>query len=112
MKTAQVENIAEVWEDFFKAHEECCRNLLLEHYLPLVKYTAERIYAKLPDKVELDDLHVGVRTERIKDATGRRGPIVFAGRDRQACEEIIDRIMATLSVDVETSEGINGILWS
>jgi RNA polymerase sigma factor for flagellar operon FliA len=56
MKTAQAENIAEVWEDFFKARNEYCRNILLEHYLPLVKYTAERIYAKLPDKVELDDL--------------------------------------------------------
>jgi RNA polymerase sigma factor for flagellar operon FliA len=56
MKTAQVENIKEVWEDFFKVRDEYCRNLLLEHYLPLVKYTAERIYAKLPDKVELDDL--------------------------------------------------------
>lgn len=63
-------------------------------------------------KVELDDLRVGVKTERIKDTTGRRGPIVFAGRDRQACEEVIERIMATLSVDVDTSGGINGILWS
>ena len=60
MKTARAENIQEVWEDFFKvnddAHDEHCRNILLEHYLPLVKYTADRIYAKLPDKVELDDL--------------------------------------------------------
>ena len=56
MKTARAENITEVWEDFFKVRDEYCRNLLLEHYLPLVKYTAERIYAKLPDKVELDDL--------------------------------------------------------
>ncbi len=60
MKTARAENIQEVWEDFFKVHDEAhdrhCRNILLEHYLPLVKYTADRIYAKLPDKVELDDL--------------------------------------------------------
>jgi len=56
MKTAQAENVTEVWEDFFKVRDEYCRNILLEHYLPLVKYTAERIYAKLPDKVELDDL--------------------------------------------------------
>ena len=56
MKTARAENIAEVWKDFFKVRDEYCRNILLEHYLPLVKYTAERIYAKLPDKVELDDL--------------------------------------------------------
>lgn len=32
------------------------RNHLMEEYLPLVKYNAERIYAKLPDEVELDDL--------------------------------------------------------
>src|SRR5262245_5680306 len=32
------------------------RNLLVEHYLPLVKYNAERIWARLPDGVELDDL--------------------------------------------------------
>jgi len=28
----------------------------MENYLPIVKYTAERIYVKLPDKVEVDDL--------------------------------------------------------
>jgi RNA polymerase sigma factor for flagellar operon FliA len=56
MKTAQIERIGEVWEEFFETHTEHCRNLLMEHYLPIVKYTADRIYAKLPDKVELDDL--------------------------------------------------------
>ncbi len=56
MKTAQLEHVKEVWKDFLGNKDECCRNLLMEHYLPLVKYTAERIYAKLPDKVELDDL--------------------------------------------------------
>src|SRR5512145_1224896 len=32
------------------------RNLLVEHYLPLVKYNGERIWARLPEGVELDDL--------------------------------------------------------
>ena len=32
------------------------RNQLLEHYLPVVKYNAERIWSRLPDGVELDDL--------------------------------------------------------
>ena len=32
------------------------RNRLVEHYLPLVKYNAERIWSRLPDGVELDDL--------------------------------------------------------
>ncbi len=56
MKTDRLENVAEVWERFFETRDNQYRNLLMENYLPLVKYTAERIYAKLPDKVELDDL--------------------------------------------------------
>jgi len=58
MKTAQTDkiNIEQVWTEFFKTRSEQCRNLLMEHYLHLVKYTAERIWIKLPDKVELDDL--------------------------------------------------------
>lgn len=32
------------------------RNRLVENYLPLVKYNAERIWARLPEGVELDDL--------------------------------------------------------
>jgi RNA polymerase sigma factor for flagellar operon FliA len=56
MKTARLENITEIWQGFFETHDEYYRNLLMEHYVPLVKYTADRIYAKLPDKVELDDL--------------------------------------------------------
>lgn len=57
MKANQQENIAEVWLDFFEdKSSEHNRNLIMEHYLHIVKYTADRIYAKLPDKVELDDL--------------------------------------------------------
>ena len=32
------------------------RNQLVERYLPLVKYNAERIWSRLPDGVDLDDL--------------------------------------------------------
>ena len=56
MKTARLEHVADVWKSFFEVRDEYHRNLLLEHYLPIVKYTADRIYAKLPDKVDLDDL--------------------------------------------------------
>ncbi len=35
---------------------EDLRNQLLETFLPLVKYNGERIWARLPDGVELDDL--------------------------------------------------------
>lgn len=56
MKGKQYHNIAQIWEKFFKERSERLRNMIMEHYLPIVKYTAERIFAKLPDKVELDDL--------------------------------------------------------
>ena len=48
--------IMKIWVKFKKNSTEELRNILLERYLTVVKYNAERIYAKLPDEVELDDL--------------------------------------------------------
>lgn len=57
MATVLAEDIAQVWEAF-KADPENqdYRNRLVEQYLPLVKYNGERIWARLPEGVELDDL--------------------------------------------------------
>ena len=55
-KSSQRTNINHVWEHFFKTKDNSSRNLLLEHYRPIVKYSAERVHSKLPDKVEVDDL--------------------------------------------------------
>ena len=63
-------------------------------------------------KVVLDDIVVGRKIEAMKDMTGRQGPIVFSGIDRQDCEETIRRIQETLTVEVETSEGVKGMVWS
>jgi RNA polymerase sigma factor for flagellar operon FliA len=49
-------DISKVWISFHKSHAEEYRNKLMEHYRYLVRYTAERLHNKLPDKVELDDL--------------------------------------------------------
>jgi RNA polymerase sigma factor FliA len=56
-KAASPEEIAEVWKEF-KADQKNkqLRNRLVEQYLPLVKYNGERIWSRLPDGVELDDL--------------------------------------------------------
>jgi RNA polymerase sigma factor for flagellar operon FliA len=56
VKTDQQLNIDQVWELFHKTHDDHHRNLLMEHYRDLVRYCAERLHSKLPDKVELDDL--------------------------------------------------------
>ncbi len=55
------EEMAQLWKAYKAEPTEAARNELVENYLPIVKYTAERLYAKLPDEVDLDDLmSVGV----------------------------------------------------
>ncbi|MCA9152926.1 MAG: sigma-70 family RNA polymerase sigma factor, partial [Planctomycetales bacterium] len=56
-KRPQDEEIEKVWLQY-KADmtNKQLRNRLVERYLPLVKYNGERIWARLPDGVDLDDL--------------------------------------------------------
>ena len=56
-KDAKQEEIQDVWRRY-KADlsQKELRNRLVERYLPLVKYNGERIWARLPEGVELDDL--------------------------------------------------------
>ncbi|HEY8506334.1 MAG TPA: FliA/WhiG family RNA polymerase sigma factor [Gemmataceae bacterium] len=49
-------DVQEVWKEYRANPTVELRNRLVERYLPLVKYNAERIWARLPDGVELDDL--------------------------------------------------------
>jgi RNA polymerase sigma factor for flagellar operon FliA len=51
------EEIEQLWIEFKRdlSNQEL-RNRLVEIYLPLVKYNGERIWARLPEGVELDDL--------------------------------------------------------
>ncbi len=54
-KTSQ-EEVNKWWANFHKKHSDKWRNLLLERYLPLVKYAADRLHSKLPDEVDVQDL--------------------------------------------------------
>src|SRR5471030_439014 len=55
--TVAAEEMQLLWEAF-KAdpNNQDMRNRLVEIYLPLVKYNGERIWSRLPEGVELDDL--------------------------------------------------------
>ena len=54
---AAVDDIETVWREYrADASRTDLRNRLVERYLPLVKYNGERIWARLPEGVELDDL--------------------------------------------------------
>ncbi len=48
--------IKEIWLEYKKTRPADMRNYLMERFLPLVRYNAERIYARLPDEVDLEDL--------------------------------------------------------
>ena len=52
----QEQDLRELWLRFKTTAAVDSRNSLIERYLHLVKYNAERIYSKLPDEVDLDDL--------------------------------------------------------
>jgi RNA polymerase sigma factor (sigma-70 family) len=49
-------DVQQTWRDYRTLPTVELRNQLVERYLHLVKYNAERIWARLPDGVDLDDL--------------------------------------------------------
>jgi RNA polymerase sigma factor for flagellar operon FliA len=56
VSSASVDEIPEVWREYKKCPSDELRNRLIERYLPLVRYNGERIWQRLPDGVDLDDL--------------------------------------------------------
>lgn len=51
------EDIVGTWLAFKKDQsDQSLRNRLMERYLPLVKYNAERVWSKLPEGVDINDL--------------------------------------------------------
>src|ERR1700756_767543 len=49
-------DVQQLWRDYRAEPTVELRNQLVELYLPLVKYNAERIWSRLPEGVDLDDL--------------------------------------------------------
>ena len=57
MTLRSAEEIGKVWKVFKKdTSNKALRNELMENYFPLVKYHGERVWSRLPEGVELDDL--------------------------------------------------------
>jgi len=64
-----VEEIKAVWNEYKPdCSDKLLRNRLMERYFPLVKYNGERIWQRLPDGVELDDL-ISAGVFGLMDAT-------------------------------------------
>ena len=57
MVTKLTEDVADVWITYKQDQtNQTLRNRLIERYLALVRYNAERVWAKLPEGVDLNDL--------------------------------------------------------
>src|SRR5712672_4163751 len=56
MSTKLDVDVTELWREFKEHPTTPLRNRLVERYLPLVKYNGERIWSRLPEGVDLDDL--------------------------------------------------------
>lgn len=48
--------IKDVWLEYQSTGDGAIRNFFMEKYLHLVRYNAERIHARLPDEVDIEDL--------------------------------------------------------
>ena len=57
MATRVTEDVTETWKVYKQdqSNQEL-RNRLIERYLPLVRYNAEKVWAKLPEGVDMNDL--------------------------------------------------------
>ena len=62
-------------------------------------------------RVLLDDVSVGMKTEMAKDDNGKYGPILMKANSEKALLNTIDNIRGTLNIQVDTSEGMKGIIW-
>ena len=54
--TADGRLVVDVWLSYRDDPSEETRNVLVEHYLKLVRYTAERLHARLPSEVDVEHL--------------------------------------------------------
>ncbi len=48
--------IGELWVEYQSTHSETIRNFFWQKYFPLVRYVAEKVYARLPAEVDVNDL--------------------------------------------------------
>ncbi len=55
MITAEVD-LKKIWKRYKKKPTDELRNFLIERFVHIVRFNAERVHAKLPTEVELDDL--------------------------------------------------------
>lgn len=67
------EEVRAEWTEYTSGHTDASRDRLIEHYMPLVYQTAERMAARLPSFIDVNDL-IGAGTLGLIDAIGKFDP--------------------------------------
>ncbi|WP_292471615.1 ATP-grasp domain-containing protein [Methanolobus sp.] len=62
-------------------------------------------------KVYIEPIDIGMEAKPMVDKGQRLGPIIIKGKNKEQCEKTINEIKTLFEIDVETSEGIKGIIW-
>lgn len=63
------------------------------------------------DKVILDKIYVGMPTKELVDDSGKYGPVLFTGKNKEECYRIVNKVRNTLQIRVMTSGGEKGAIW-
>jgi RNA polymerase sigma factor for flagellar operon FliA len=105
METQPKVNIEEVWNHYFKHRDIESRNILLVHYLPLVKYTAIRLHARFPKCVELDDLY-SAGIEGLIDAIEKFNPKANAMFETYS----VQRIAGSIRDDIRKKDWVSRLV--
>jgi len=92
METLPEVKIEEVWNHYLQYRDIISRNILIVHYLPLVKYTAIRLHARFPKSVELDDLN-SAGVEGLIDAIEKFDPEIGTKFEAYAVQRIAGAIL-------------------
>lgn len=63
------------------------------------------------EKVIMSSVYEGMETHPLRDDSGKYGPILVVEESKEACYSVIEKVRDTLCIDVETSEGLKGLIW-
>ena len=59
----------------------------------------------------LNDIFLGIKVTRLKDDSGKYGPILVVADSREECYRVIDRVRNTFNIRIKTRNGIKNLIW-